>query len=477
VSTWSHPVFERLAALVGAGTGLSFDASRHPGVEAGIRRAMERARVADPSEYLRLIERRILPLDDVVGELTVGETYFFREPHHFDVILDDVRPAAQRRYGPAHRLRVWSAGCASGEEAYSAAILLAEAGVAADVLATDVSRAALARAEQATYRPWSLRGLDETRTRRWFRPDGNRWMLHERFRAAVRFECHNLYAGPFPPANRADGFDVILCRNVLIYLGRDTVARVARGLAASLAEGGWLFTGPSDPMLSGVMSLEPVVTAHGVFYRKATATPRAAIALVEPPRPGDVSPPPGVESASGVVRLEGREPDAGAPAAAALAVERDHEAPRPQPPVDAAEAGHRVRVLANGEGSSRALAELARHLARFPLSTELHLLEAVLLVDVGRHDAAAGALRRVLYLDASSAVAHFLLASVLRRLDDLDGARREYRAARDLAAHCPPDEPLPFGEGEQAGRLARLARAELAALGAADRPRAPAGPR
>jgi len=171
-------------------------------------------------------------IEILASHLTVGETYFFREPAHFEVIRHEVIPDVLRRRGPGHKLRVWSAGCASGEEAYSLAIAVEEAGLAdrAHILGTDISRAALAAAREASYGTWSLRGVDDGLVRRYFRRAQDRRLLDERISKRVAFEFLNLALDAYPSvAAGVWGMDLILCRNVLIYFDRQTIARVARG--------------------------------------------------------------------------------------------------------------------------------------------------------------------------------------------------------------------------------------------------------
>jgi chemotaxis protein methyltransferase CheR len=129
----------------------------------------------------------------------------------------------------------------------------------------------------------------------------------------------------------------------------------------------------------------------------------------------------------------------------------------------------RIRDIANRDGSASASEELDRLIERFPLSTELHLLRAILRIDLNRHDEAIQALRRVLYLDGSLLIAHFLLAAALRRQGRLDGARRAYRNAYDLARARPASEPIALADGECAGTIAEVASAELARLDARHR--------
>jgi chemotaxis protein methyltransferase CheR len=456
VSGWSHPAFEHVVSVVGAHTGLSVAAGRASDAETRIRRAMARANVTDVSHYLTLIQANAVPLDDLVMELAVGETYFFREPRHFDFIRREVLPDVRRRRGPDHAVRIWSAGCSTGEEAYSLAITLEDAHVAGHVLATDLSRAALRSAREATYRRWSLRGLDEALIRRCFHERNGRWALDPRYHGRVTFQFHNLVqdASPSVPAG-ISGMDLILCRNVLIYLNRESVARVVRGLSDALVPGGWLITGPSDPLLNDIASFRPVITDGGVFYRKVEGRDEVTDG----------------RAAADTTPVDSRPSEAVARPVLAVPTtsSADGDAQGVRQPMsanddDEATAARRVRAIANADGTEPALRELARQLQRHPLSTELHLLRALLHFDLKRDVEAVDALRRVLYLDRSLVVANFLLASALRGQRRFDDARRAYRNARDLAQARPPDEPIPLGDGMRAGRIVETANAELARL-------------
>jgi chemotaxis protein methyltransferase CheR len=462
---WSHPAFERVARLVSVQTGLTFATHRARDAEQCIRRAMQRAQVSDVSRYLALVDSRLLPLDDLVGELTVGETYFFRDPQHFDFIRREVLPDVHRRRGPAHGVRAWSAGCATGEEAYSLAILLEDSGVPGHIVATDLSPAAIARAREGTYRPWSLRGTAADVLQRSFEPAATRWRIADRYRARVTLAVHNLVESvyPFMPLGLCD-MDVILCRNVFIYLDGESVGRVARGLADSLADGGWLITGPSDPPLDGITSLQTVIADCGLVYRKRdsghvqtnttveSAAPPDAHSGVMPLPPVGVRPPAAAEPSASRVR----EAFACGQYEYVLRVTEDVRTE--------STAVLRVRASANALGPGEALTEVARRIEQYPLSAELHLLRALLLIDLKRDADAIEALRRVLYLDRTLIIASVLLASALGRQRRLADARRAYRNARDLAKARPADEALALGDGARAGTIAELADSEIVRL-------------
>jgi chemotaxis protein methyltransferase CheR len=485
------PGYQAIAELVVTRSGLSFPAGRQDGAERGIRRAMERAGVRDASQYRGLLDRDQKAFDDLMVELTVGETYFFREPAQFEFIRRQVLPEIRHRQGDDHDIRVWSAACASGEEAYSLAVLLEESGQAgrAHVLATDISRAALAKAARAEYTTWSLRGDGAKAVRPYLRRGGDGWVIDEKIRRYVRFEHLNLALDVYPSfATGTWGMDLILCRNALIYFDRETIGKVAQRLFASLAPGGWLITASSDPPLGTEAPFEAVVTDLGVFYRRpereqsAVSNGHGAVGSEQRSAASEVGMAECVQSSqthpseirdrcvcedlthpTRVPAADCKDPlDEARSAlsrgdyARAVDVTRSH--------LDnlAASVIH-VRALANRE-TTQAERACAEATVRHPLSPELHYLHAVLLMDLGRKEEAARAARRVIYLDRSLALAHFTLGSMLRRRGDRRGARRAYRNARELCAAMPPDQAVALGEGEQAGRLAEAAAAELAVL-------------
>lgn len=488
---WSHPAFEVLTRRIGQRTGLTFTPERLAGVEAEIRRAMARVPIHDPEAYGEWIEVDPDALDDLMAELTVGETYFFREPGQFAFLRDTALPELRRSRGDAHAIRAWSAACSSGEEAYSLAIALAREapGVGPKVLATDISRAALAKARAATYGPWSLRGEGAASARPYLRPVGGRFEVVESIRSRVVFQYLNLATDDYPSfASGTAGLDLIFCRNVLIYLDARTVQAVIGRLCDCLAEGGWLVTASSDPPLASRPAIEAVTTEYGVFHRRGrpptAARPARDVGLSAPAlpttwhrpgdRPGIADPPASDPEGPAAVRRDADRDPAGLLAEAradlargryAAAVERTRELL-----ADAQANALHIRALANLDPAEagRACAEAA---ARHPFAREIQHLGSVVWMALGQDIEAARAARRLIYLDRDLAIAHFNLGTILRRLGDRDGARRAFRNARDLCAARPADEVVPLADGERAGRLAEAAGVQVAQLDAA-----PGGP-
>ncbi|MQW87750.1 protein-glutamate O-methyltransferase CheR [Sinorhizobium saheli] len=262
---------DAFASRVADKIGLSFPASRRQAVAGAIRRVMARRHIDDARLLLDQIGARQDLTDELVDEVTVGETCFFRGPAQFRLVRHTILPELRRRQAEGVDIRIWSAGCATGEEPYSLAILCEEDGLSGEVriAASDISRKALADAMEADYGEWSLRNTGGYLKDRYFRRHGTRFRLRRELAERVRFTsvCLGTDTLPAPEKGLAD-FDLILCRNVLVYLDAAAVRRIARQLFDCLAAGGWLTTAPADPPLWKLAPFETLTTAAGVVYRR-----------------------------------------------------------------------------------------------------------------------------------------------------------------------------------------------------------------
>jgi chemotaxis protein methyltransferase CheR len=223
-------------------------------------------------EYLRFHPQRDAEFDRLPALVTNNETYFFRETRQFDLLVDHVVPE-RRANAPGRTLRILSAGCSSGEEPYSVGIALQSAGHAPgrvwEIDACDLNADRIARAKEAVYDEGSLRACDAETRRRYFTPEGDRSRLRERYRAGVRFFQSNLLTPGF--ALERGTYDVVLCRNLLIYFGDGAFDRVIGLLGRALLPGGYLFLGHSESLFDRTTELVPVVVGGAVVYRKPAA--------------------------------------------------------------------------------------------------------------------------------------------------------------------------------------------------------------
>jgi chemotaxis protein methyltransferase CheR len=439
--------FDALLTRIREHAGLRFPDELRPDMEGAARRAMLKAGVASLEDYLAQVADGRVPLSGLVEEIAVGETYFFREPEQFAFLRDVVLPEIAARRGGAP-IRLWSAGCSSGEEPYSLAILLEELGLAPAVylLATDISQSALARARLGEYLPWSLRGAGAARARRYLVEEGETSRLEAKIRGRVCFQQLNLAKANYPsPRIGIYDFDLILCRNVLIYFDPKTVAQVAQRLYESLAEGGWLITASSDPLLADVAAFHVVATDRGVFYRKLTESVTAK---------------PRTESAYSEWRSQLTETERTAlPVMAEPTRHRDMPAPLdiiPDP-----DRATKIRTLADFGDLAGAAEAAEDSIRKEPLDAGNAYLYAAILSELHRDEEAVAALRRALYLDRSFICAHLALGMALRRLHDDRGARRSFQNVLRLCATMDPRNILPFADGACAGHVAAAAASAL----------------
>jgi chemotaxis protein methyltransferase CheR len=387
------------------------------------------------------------PPDELVAlasELTVGETYFLRHIEQFRAFTEVAVPDRLAR----GRLRVLSAGCSSGEEAYTLAMLLREAypETAFEILAIDLNAHSIARARTGRYSRWSLRVVPPVFEQRWFRADGRDVVVVPEIRDAVTFRQGNLLEDAdlvLPPQ-----WDIVFFRNVMMYFTDDCAEAMIARLARAVVPGGYLFLGHAET-LRGRSDDFTLRHSHGTFYYQRFAT--ASIAIIprapNPPAALVVLPLPddgwydGIHAAArrvhamvdGALDLKpGPRPDA-------------NPAPGPTPgqpaPPDAAARTEldAIRELVAHERFADALARLDQLRASTTTDRDVATLRALVLTHAGRFAEARVACAELLALDATSAGANYLLALCFDSTGDTDGAA----LLAQLAAELDPSFAMP----------------------------------
>lgn len=385
----------------------------HPArLQDGIRAACKELSLASDAELLARLEQNDANAKAALARsLTVGETYFFRESAQLDHFRAELLPAALAR--APRPVVVVSAGCSTGEEAYTLAIIVREA-LGADanrevrVVGFDLNSKAIATARRGVYRPWSVRGMTEDVKRRWFDETAHGVSIKAAVRSLVTFEQRNLVdpRDALAPASA----DVVFCRNVLIYFDDESVTAALRQLDQALRPGGTLVVGAAEAAFFSIAKLG----AHAVGETWIHERDEVAPASPRRPRPKPISQ---------------RRPR---PAPRRAAVE---PAPAPAPAPPAPEARHDVdEVLARGW----------KALASDPV-------------------AAGEEARRAILLDRTLAAAHVLAASAALALRELPAARASLRHARRALATVKPEATVRGADGATADQLhaycARLERA------------------
>lgn len=369
---WHDDCTAPIARAVAAEVGLHVDPRRElqlPGALA--------ASLAAPSACQRA--------ERLAQQLAVGETYFFREAAAFHALEHEVLPALIAARQSSRRLRLWSAGCCTGEECYSLAILLCRllpdfAEWDATVLGTDIHPGFLARAEAGVYNDWSFRGVDPTLRGQWFDPIApDQAIVRPQLRRRVRFAHLNL-AQPFDAPRHVD---LVLCRHVLMYFEPEHAEQALARLHASLADDGFLLLGPAEHQPRRHSGFDEQHVGEAVLYRK-----RAPPELRE---------------------LDG-------------------------PALAGVDAAVREGVAASMRRQNDALRRCVEALAADPCNATMHCEHARILESAGELDAARGALRRALFLEPGCADAHRALGRLCERQGRRDAALRHFAHANEVSA-------------------------------------------
>ena len=267
------PDFDHFCRLVAERSGLVLGPEKAYLLKGRLEGIVRAEGMADVAQLLARIKAAPLPslIDKCVDALATHESSFFRDGTPFEVIKTDLLPALLSRRGAGRRLRIWCAACSSGQEPVSLAIAIHElAGSQAvrdiEILATDFSEPILAKARAGLYSDFEVRrGLSPERLQRWFHKEDDAWRVDERLSRMITFRAHNLLKG----VAGLGTFDIVLCRNVLIYFDAARKRLVLDDLAKALADDGSLFLGSAETIMGLTAVLESAPGARGLYRKTA----------------------------------------------------------------------------------------------------------------------------------------------------------------------------------------------------------------
>jgi len=446
---------ERFRQFLADRLGWSFPAHREPDLLralAGLADVLHLPSLTDCVNHLAGGSWDQRQVESIASYLTVGETHFCRHWHDFEALRDHVLP---ERYAQCSRegrgLRLWSAGCSSGEEPYTLAALLdqhlPQTMNRLRILATDINPRSLAKAREAEYTEWSFRETSAAFRRQYFNDQGDgRQRLIPRIQRHVHFDFLNLADRTYPsPATDTGGMDLILCRNVLIYFTKEHIVAVLTRLRQALAPGGVLLVSPCESALVP-RDLFRATRFGGTFVfrdvREAQPT--------EPPRPRTHAqrrqrkPRQQADCSQEGRKLyqEGRYE-----AAAGLLSAAAKTAPSTASVADS------VRALANSGCLAEAIAACDHALRDAPFDTGLHYLKGTVCQEASNPDLARESLRRVLYLDPTHILAHVLLTNLMRESGRASEAERHLHAAMMLLDAKASSDPVAGADGLTVGQI------------------------
>ncbi len=429
-----------------------------------VRKRLRATGLPDSSAYLTLLDDPISgPAEwgKLEAEITIGETFFFRYAEQFAALRETILPEIIARKAATRRLRIWSAGCSTGAEPYSLAILANEilgeslGAWRVNIIGTDINDSFLKAARQARFGKWALRSMPEEQRRRYFVDAGKeQWEVRREFRSLVRFERHNLLSllDGTSPLELTD-FDLILCRNVLIYFHPDTVTRIVGALRDRLDEDGWMLLGHAEPNPVFSAMMQTLSLPGTVAYRRGAGTAPLPI-------PAPLQPKTTLQEWRPLLPEPTPEAPARRPGLPRLTQIPQRAAPLPAPvPVGNVLGDIRTRADA---GDFTAAADLCRKaLVTEPLNAGLHFYQGLVLRALGHPDEAEKSFLKSLYLDKNFAMAHYHLGLLLLAEGRSAPGRRSLTHAAQSVAAMADDHPLDEGDGVTAKELRDLIRIHL----------------
>jgi len=499
----------RLSDLVATEMGLNFPRSHWQDLERALFGAATELGYENLDPYLQSLEGFSSPRrqwETLASHLTVGETYFFREKKSFEAlrerILPDLIDASRRR---DRQLRIWSAGCCTGEEPYSIAILLDQ--LLPDIhqwhitiLATDLNPRFLHKARLGRYTQWSFRDAPPWVLERYFtRTQDGAFEVSPGIRQKVTFAYLNLAEDVYPSlTNGTNAMDAVFCRNVIMYFTVEQARKSIQKFYRSLVQGGWLIVSPTETSQALFPEFAPVNVSGVTLYQKdgvkgsgpAKAEVRAfpswsdsCPARLTNPDPissarPEPSPPPVPNLPDPAVPPRDHRVESGAhpgpapeeirarAACGEAAPDECPAKPADEPQKAASDYSHTpaamtalARSRAN-EGNLREAKSWAEQaIAADKLNPQLHYLRAVILQELGELDEANAALNRALYLDPEFVLAHFSLGHLFLHRENPRSASRCFANAASLLNRLKQEEVLPESEGITVGRLREIVAA------------------
>ncbi len=477
----STNTYQHLYDLIETRTGLLLNEQRRAEVARVVEDMLAKGKLKGPDSLASALatQRTSHPLwQELVRAITVGETYFFRNQAHFNALRNHVLPEliARRRESGYKHLRLWSAGCATGEEPYSLAMLLRE--LLPDIeswqitlLATDVNVTSLEIARRGVYRPLSFRNeTPEYIRERWFTSTPAGYVLDPTIRNMVTFAPLNLVADAYPSyENGTMGIDLLICRNVTIYFDAEVTREVVGRFYRALVEGGWLVVGHAEPLSTTYQGqgFAPRNFPNAVLYQKDTRQEKPSasllswlvpsagqsVPLADQPAPAPSPSVPPTEPAA-LISTSRPRPEQPAPSAA-----------QPPPEAPQMDSWMKARLAADQGDWERALAWLEKAEQENVLQPQVHYLRALIQMQYNDVEGALLSLRQSLYCDPNFALAHYTLGDLYARRQEYKRAARHWRQTLRAVADREPQDLLPFAEDLTVEMLRALLAHRLETLG------------
>lgn len=443
--------------------GLHFDPRNRKNLERGIQRRMRVVAAPTVAAYFAYLETFLESRQEfkkLVSLLTIGETSFFRFDAHFAALIELVIPEIIQRNQATRRLRIWSAGCSTGEEVYSLAITLLQhfpqlAHWDVTILGTDISHQALATARAGIYRERTLRNVTPKLLSEWFVKNGAGWAVADRLRALTRFSFLNLQSETYPsPKNGTSGCDLIFCRNVMIYFRPETVRAVVSRFRRALQPGGYLFLGHAETLGAGFLDFVRCQHQGGIYYRAGEDVdfegtgPKPRLPLEEKTIKPNFILFEKINDKKPLLSFSEEEDKEKSGIFLSDKVNNKTTSPK-SATIETPQVENESQLLAQGFSLAdqgrldEALSLCQQILKKDDLSSRAYFLRGMVHDQQGQSLAAAEDFQRVILLDIKAIMAHYHLAHIYRKIDRKAEALRSLKTAVRLLTKMPGDEVIP----------------------------------
>ena len=477
---------EKIKQFIFSATGLIYYQDKTDELYRKIHKAMKHSGAADYRHYLSMItasaDEGSVAFERLVSDLTIGETHFFRDESLFNGFRDVILPEVIKKNRAKKRLWIWSAGCATGEEAYTLAILIAQhfphllQGWDLRIIGTDINRDFLNRAIKGEYSQWSFRGTPEQIKQTCFFPKGRNWQIKPEYKKHLSFQYHNLATMPFPSVfQNLNSFDIIFCRNVMIYFDAATNQKLIRQFQESLVPDGWLVIGHADHNIRYFTSFKTVMLPGTSFYQNcaghAGETPKETARVFEPFL-FDLADA-GGKSISDKKKTAPLSTFRATNNHTIPPVRKPRHSPCPPPeitrqkPVEKQSSDSaKLNDLIN-QGKWDEASRLCQHLIKLsPLDTTVHLLSALLSEHRGLVPEAVTSLKKALYLDRKFVLGHYHLGLLQQATGDVKKAKKSFSNVINLLDTYDDTFVFHMADGISAGQLKILSNFHLEVLNA-----------
>ncbi len=493
----SESLLEQFSRFVESNMGLSFPKEKWNDLDRGVQYACKEFGCDNEETFAENmmtspLTKRLIEI--LAGSLTVGETYFFREKIVFEAFEYQILPELIRlRRGTDQHLRIWSAGCSSGEEPYTIAVILKK--MLADIkdcgltiLATDINPLFLEKAAKGVYTKWSFRDVPEWVIGRYFTNKGENGIeILPDIKKMVTFSYLNLMKDDYPSLmNNTNAMDVIFCRNVLIYFAPENIKKIIQNFRRCLLDGGWLIVSQTELLDEHFPGFEKTNIDGAILYRKAyseekkeyvvppaIAMPRTKQIQVKKTKhiPSPIPLEAGIRNEPPVLRKKKESP----PAVSAQNLYTDAMASYEQGKYsDAKEILN--RLLSAGRSNAKALSLMSRICANEGklddalqycreaidadnLNPGYYYLHSAILKEKGFAKEAMESLKKAVYIDSNFTLAYFAMGNLALSAGNRIEAEKHFNNALLLLKKHRPEETLPESEGMTAGRLIEVIEA------------------